>query len=268
MKRLGIIGFGNMGEAVAAGIRKLHPEIELGFAEQYPERAKLAREKYGCREFKGGVPELAAWAEYLFVAVKPQDAAAALKALGPAPGRRIISVVAGKPLEFFRIASGSSFVARFMPNLAATCGKAMVGVSFPEAPRGEEAWEGFRSDVLAVAKALGTALEIPEKLMPAITGISGSGIAFAFAFLHAMALGGVKAGLSYPNALNAALQVADGAVAVIRDTGINPAEFITRVTSPAGTTIAGIQALEESAFTAAVMAAVEAASARALELEA
>jgi pyrroline-5-carboxylate reductase len=100
-----------------------------------------------------------------------------------------------------------------------------------------------------------------------ITGLSGSGIAFAFAFIHALAMGGVKTGLGYAQACDVAIQVVEGAAAVLRGTKDTPANLIAKVCSPAGTTIAGIEALEEAAFTAAVMRAVEEAAARADELE-
>ena len=108
---------------------------------------------------------------------------------------------------------------------------------------------------------------IPEKLMAAITGLSGSGIAFVFHFVHALALGGVREGFPYPQALEHALDTIDGATALLRSTGDHPIAFESRVCSPAGTTIEGVKALEKGGFTDAVLEAVSASARRAHELE-
>jgi pyrroline-5-carboxylate reductase len=114
---------------------------------------------------------------------------------------------------------------------------------------------------------LGTPLELPEKLMPAVTGVSGSGIAYVFAFLHGLALGGAKAGMPYDTSLDAALTTLEGAVAALRNRQEHPVALLSKVASPAGTTIEGIHVLEERGFTAAVMDAVVAAARRAQEME-
>jgi pyrroline-5-carboxylate reductase len=275
MKTLGVIGFGNMGEAAAAGLRKTAPGLELGVVEPWKERAERARGLYGCRDFSSNPAGLAGWADVILVAVKPQDAAAALAGLGRVSDKRFISIMAGKSIEFMRSHTGARLIARLMPNLAAAQGKALVGLALladgsgaPAEGASAGAWADFREETLTVARAMGRPLEVPEKLMAAVTGLSGSGIAFAFAFIHALALGGVKSGLAYPAALDAALQVTEGAVAALRETGTHPAEFISRVASPAGTTIAGLLVLEKAGFNAALIEAVDAASRRAEELEA
>jgi pyrroline-5-carboxylate reductase len=208
------------------------------------------------------------------LAVKPQDASDLVECLVPfAKNKKFISIIAGKTLDFYRKLD-TPYIVRFMPNLAAMYRKAAVGVSFPPAAGAEKTGvappadiAAFRRDALDIAAALGEPVEIPERLMPMMTGLSGSGIAFVFSFLHAMALGGVKTGLGYDKALGVALKVVEGAVEVVRRTGENPAALTAKVSSPAGTTIAGLQALEEAAFTAAVMRAVEEAAARAEDLE-
>ena len=133
--------------------------------------------------------------------------------------------------------------------------------SIPTRPR------RLREDALVLAAALGTALEIPEKLMSAMTGVSGSGLAFVFQFVHAMAQGGVAAGFDYQTALAVAVAGLEGAASLLKD-GAHPMELASRVTSPAGTTIQGVRALEKGGFTAAVMEAVEAAARKATEFEA
>ncbi|MFQ3620365.1 MAG: pyrroline-5-carboxylate reductase dimerization domain-containing protein, partial [Spirochaetales bacterium] len=198
------------------------------------------------------------------IAVKPQDARSLLEEIAPfSEGKGFISLMAGKTLAFLQQYLKTALLCRYMPNLAAMYGKAAIGVSFPV--NLEDV--GFKSTCREIAQAVGLPLEIPETLMPTITGLSGSGIAFVFHYIHALALGGVKTGLPYPTALQTVLQVMEGAIEVLRKTGDPPSTWLTRVTSPAGTTIEGLQVLEEASVTAAVLGAVEAASRRAQELE-
>jgi pyrroline-5-carboxylate reductase len=261
METLGIVGFGNMGEALAAGFRTEHPSTRILIADKRGDRTALGAERYGCIVADG-------WAELfsadaVVLAVKPQDLTALASQVGDA-GRNagIISIAAGTPIRFFEKHFASHRVVRFMPNLAAQEGRALVAVSI-----GEGADDELRERALAVARALGTPMELPEKLMPAMTGLSGSGIAYVFAFLHALALGGTKAGVPYDTALEAALTTLEGAVAAVRNRREHPVALLSKVASPAGTTIEGIRVLEERGFTAGVMEAVVAAARRAEEME-
>jgi pyrroline-5-carboxylate reductase len=268
MKSIGIIGFGNMGEAFAAGLKSRFGDLRFGIVEKFAPRAEAARDCFGASDFTGNFRGLLDFADITIIAVKPQDAAAVLKELAPYSAvRKFAAIVAGKTLAFYREYLQTPYIARFMPNLAAMYQKAAVGVSFPAAEGDAKKFEAFRGEILELAAAAGSALEIPEKLMPMITGLSGSGIAYVFAFIHALAMGGVKTGLAYNAACDVALQVVEGAAAVLRGTKDTPANLVAKVCSPAGTTIAGIEALEEAAFTAAVMRAVEEAAVRAEELE-
>ncbi|MCX7787916.1 MAG: pyrroline-5-carboxylate reductase [Spirochaetes bacterium] len=269
MENIGIIGFGNMGESFVAGLRTKFPEITFAVVEKLSSRAKVAIDRYSAMDCTGDWVRFFSHVDIVILAVKPQDAESLLREISPySQGKRFISIMAGKQISFLQKYLQTSYISRFMPNLAAMYGKAVIGVSFPEgssAPSSE--LESFKTACLQIAEAVGKPIPIPERLMPMMTGLSASGIAFVFQFIHAMALGGVKTGLGYPSAVEATLQVVEGAVEVLRKTGEIPSAWITRVTSPAGTTIEGLQVLEETAFTAAVMGAVEAASRRAKELE-
>jgi pyrroline-5-carboxylate reductase len=259
--RIGILGFGNMGSALAAGLQR-SGGFTVTVNDVRPERTLEARERFGLAVVEDK-KDLFAGSDVVVLAVKPQEWLGLAPLLGGmGRGRAAISIMAGVGLAGIREELQADAVARFMPNLAAREGKALVGVAF-----GEPAPEPFRETALAVARAMGTPLEVSEHLMAAVTGISGSGIAFVFAFLHAMALGGVSVGLAYPSALKAALATVEGAVEVVRASGENPVEWLTRVISPAGTTIRGIEALEAGGFTRAVMEAVRKAAERAAELE-
>jgi pyrroline-5-carboxylate reductase len=261
VKTIGILGFGNMGAAIAAGLQKAGG-FSLAVNDIRVERMGEARERFGLETVEDK-KDLFARCDIVVLAVKPQEWRGLAPLLGGmGRGRAAISVMAGVGLAGIREELEADVVARLMPNLAAREAKALVGVAF-----GEPAPEEFREATLEVARAIGTPLEVPEALMAAVTGISGSGIAFVFAFIHAMALGGVSVGLAYPKALEAALATIDGAVEVVRRSGESPTEWLARVISPAGTTIRGIEALEAGGFTHSVMQAVERATARAIELE-
>ena len=260
MKTLGIIGFGTMGEAFARGLARAMPGLALTCFDTKPARVEAAR--------AAGIAVARSPAEVLektditILCMKPQDLAEfAAGVRGRSAGRRVISILAGKRLQTLSEGLGTDQVARFMPNIAAVTGRSLVGVSF-----GPAADAAFRADSLAVAGALGKPMEIPEKLMSAMTGVSGSGIAYVLAFVHAMAMGGVAAGFDYPTAVSVAAAALESAASLLAG-GAHPMELANRVTSPAGTTIQGLRALERGGFTAAVMEAVEAAARRATEME-
>jgi pyrroline-5-carboxylate reductase len=259
MGTIGIIGYGNMGGAFCRGFAE--KGVAFAVAEKKAERVAALKAEHA----QAALPlkELAARCELMILAVKPQEAPALLEELAPfAAGKRFISIMAGKPLSYFAAALKSALLCRFMPNLAALAGKAAVGVAFAD-----NAPDAFRKECLAVARAVGEPFELPERLLSAFTGLSGSGIAYVFAFLHALALGGVSAGIAYDTALRIAVATAEGAAAALRATGAHPEELLSRVASPAGTTIEGIKRLTTAGFAGAVMQAVEAAAARAEELE-
>ena len=260
MEKLGIIGFGVMGEAFADGLARRQPGLRIAVYDVKGERLSGA----AGRSFSAAASasEVVRGSDLTILSVKPQDLAALLEELRPvSKGKRVISILAGKRIDTISAGLATEEVARFMPNIAATVGKSLVGVSFHP-----KATPGFREDSLSIASALGTPLEVPEKLLAAVTGVSGSGIAYVLTFVHAMALGGVAAGFDYETALRAAVGCMEGAVGLLAS-GSHPVALASRVISPAGTTIQGIRALERGAFTASVMEAVEAAARRALEFE-
>ncbi len=259
MKTIGIIGFGNMGSAMALGLKG--GEYRVLVAEKVPEVARLAADEHGFEVLDR--EELVSMSSIVVLAVKPQDLDDLISQIASrSAGKFFISNIAGRRISYLMDNLKAGAVARFMPNLAARYGKALVGVSFSPGAEDE-----FKKHSLQIAGAMGTPCEIPESLMPAVTGLSGSGIAFVFAFLHAMALGGVKSGIPYPSALEMALQVVEGAADVVRQSGKNPIEWLSRVVSPAGTTIQGVTELEKSGFTYGVLRAVELATEKAAALE-
>ena len=263
MKSIGIIGFGNMGEAMVQGIQKNQPKLKINIIEKVAARRDVAVQQYSAQDLTLDYAGFMQASDLVVLAIKPQDIHQLLEILHPHTlNKPIISILAGITLGYFQKASQALEIARFMPSLAASVGKAVVGISFSTA-----AGEQFRSDALAIAASMGSGFEIPEQLMPAIVGISGSGLAFVFEFINALAMGATRTGLPYATSLKIALDVLDGAVATLRANGVHPSDMTSRVCSPAGTTIEGIMALEKHSFTASVMEAVSAAAHRARELE-
>jgi pyrroline-5-carboxylate reductase len=261
MEKLGIIGFGVMGEAFAAGLRRQNPALEIRVFDVKGGRLASAASAHGLFP-AGSVREVLRDSGLVILCVKPLDfQALAAEARPDSKGKRIISILSGRKISQVADGLATEQVARFMPNIAAVKGKSIIGVSFHE-----KAGSGFRDECLEIARALGEPLEIPERLMAGMTGVSGSGIAYALYFLHALSLGGVASGFDYGTALKIAGATVEGALSLISD-GAHPMELVNRVTSAAGTTIQGVRALEKGGFAASVMEAVEAAARRAQELE-
>lgn len=263
MKTIGIIGFGNMGEALVKGLSKLPHPPSILVSEPNQDRLKFALEGYQAQDCGDNYERLFKGSDLVVLAIKPQDLESfGSRVKGKTGNTGLVSLLAGKSISSIQEATGVKELVRFMPNLAASLGKAVTGLSYSPncAP-------SFRKNALVVAEALGSVQEIPEQLMSAIVGLSGSGIAFAFQYLHGMALAGTKAGIPYQKALEIAKRVMEGAIALQDAGGEHPASTISRICSPAGTTIEGITALEDMGFNSALIAAVEAAARRDKELE-
>lgn len=261
MRTLGIIGFGHMGSALGQGVRSRQPERPWGTYDPVPD-SRARAQALGGRPFET-LEALVDWADVLVLAIKPQE----LEHVCSQVARRasqvlVISVAAGRSLRFLQEKLGHGRLARWMPNLAASVGECLVGVAHPADLSADDAQES-----LGLAETLGGALLVPEKLLNAVTGVSGSGLAFVFSFLHGMALGGVQQGLPYPQALALAVRTCQGAARLLQTSGKHPEELIAQVCSPAGTTIEGIRTLERSGFQGTVMEAVLRAAERSAELE-
>lgn len=201
----------------------------------------------------------------LWLAVKPDVLPAVLREIGPTVAARkslVVSIAAGVSVATMEanLPPGARVV-RVMPNLPALVSECAAGFCC-----GEHATRADSQRVRQLLNAVGRAEEVPEKLMDAITGLSGSGPAFGFLMCEALADGGVRAGLPRATALVLAAQTLKGAAAMVLETGKHPGELKDQVCSPGGTTIAGVEALERANFRASAMGAVTAAAARSTEL--
>jgi len=201
-------------------------------------------------------------AEVLFLATKPQQIRAALAELrGAADGKLVISIAAGIKLATLAAALDKARLVRVMPNTPC-----LVGQSASAYALGPRATPADGQLVAELLGAVGIAFAVEEKLLDAVTGLSGSGPAFVYVMIEALSDGGVRMGLPRDVATALAAQTLRGAAQMVLETGEHPSVLKDRVASPGGTTIAGLQALESGGLRGTLMAAVEAATRRSIEL--
>jgi len=201
-------------------------------------------------------------ADVIFLSVKPQHMAEVMQQIkgGAATDKLFVSIAAGMTLVKLAEGLNTDRVIRVMPNTPCLVGK---GASAFARGAGATAADGER--VRQLLSAVGLAFELDEKLLDAVTGLSGSGPAFVYVMIEALSDGGVRMGLPRTVATQLAAQTVLGAAQMVLG-GEHPAVLKDRVASPGGTTIAGLQVLEDRGLRAALIAAVEAATERSKEL--
>lgn len=264
-QNIGFIGAGKMGSALIEGILKaglVKPE-NIGASDVYVPFLDELKAKFGILVSTDNIV-IVKDSDILILAVKPQILSSVLANLKDyiSSDKLIISIAAGVPLATYENAlPEGTRVVRVMPNIAATVSEAASGIS-----PGKNASSEDMKTALEIFSAVGTAVQVPESLMDAVTGLSGSGPAFVFPVIEAMADGAVLEGMDRKSALTLAAQTVLGAAKMMLETGMHPGELKDMVTSPAGTTIQGIHALEEAGVRAAFMNAVIRASERSKEL--
>ena len=203
-------------------------------------------------------------ADVIFIAVKPQYVDTVLREVAPylRADSVVVSIAAGIPLAALAAAAGpTTRLVRVMPNTPCLVGETAAAMCL-----GGAADEGDADTVRALFSAVGVVHRVDERLLSAVTGLSGSGPAYGFLAIEALADGGVRAGLPRDIATQLAAQTLLGAARMVLETGKHPGALKDMVTSPAGTTIAGVAALERGGLRAAFMEAVACATARAEEL--
>lgn len=265
MAKVALIGCGNMGEALLAGFLAdgIASASDLWVTDVVPGRLTDLRTRYGVRVGNDN-GEAASWADVLILAVKPQSMDQALDGLKDRiPGRTlIVSIAAG--ISLARMGArlgGNRKLVRVMPNTPALIRAGASALAASPSVTPEE-----RALVVRLFEAVGTVVTLEERLMDAVTGLSGSGPAFVFLIIEALGDGGVKMGLPRDTALTLAAQTVFGAAKLLLETKDHPGRLKDQVASPGGTTIAGLHALEAGGARAALIAAVEAATKRSEEL--
>ncbi len=264
-KKIGFIGAGNMAEALVKGLadsRRVNRQ-QIRASEPLAERRRFVATTYGI-EVVADNRDLLAFADILVLAVKPQVAAEVLGEMAPftGPDKLTISIVAGLTTAVMQktLARGTRII-RTVPNTPVFVGEGMVAVA-DDGPALPEDYTVAEALFNPVAR---TAL-MPEKLMDAALGVSGSGPAYGFLMIEALSDGGVKMGLPRSTALTLAAQTLLGAAKMCLESGKHPGQLKDMVTSPAGTTIAALHRMEAAGVRAALIEAVEAAARRAEEL--
>jgi pyrroline-5-carboxylate reductase len=258
--KLGVIGCGKMGSALVEGAIRSGAIAagDVTGCDPFPEAAKAFAAATGAA-LVATIGDLKA--DTYLLCTKPQHAEAALAAL-PAGEALVISVAAGLTTAWLeaRVAAGIRVV-RCMPNTPALVGKGAAAFC-----RGKNATAADADAARLLLGAVGLAVELPESLMDAVTGLSGSGPAFVYVVIEAMADGGVRAGLPRAEAQKLAAQTVLGAAAMVLETGLHPGALKDMVASPGGTTIAGLAELEKHGIRSAFIEAVHTAARRAAEL--
>ena len=259
MAELLIVGGGRMGEALLGGlIAAGRPAEEFAVAEVYEPRRKELSEAYpGVEVVEAPVPAAGA-----VLAVKPYDVAAGARAAAEAGCKRILSVAAGITAKAIEDAIGTPLpVVRAMPNTPALVGAGVTAIA-PGSAAGADDLD-WADEILS---GVGAVVRVKESALDAVTGLSGSGPAYVFLVAEAMADAGVLAGLPRDLAETLAFETLYGASKLLRESDSGPADLRIAVTSPGGTTAAGLRELERHGVRAAFLDAVMAATERSREL--
>ena len=264
-KTVGFIGAGNMGEALIRGLVESNrvPTDRILATDVRAERVHELAKQYGVRASAGNAA-LAREADVVILAVKPQIMAAVLRETMPALTNRplLISLAAGVSTTTIQSVLGKyARLIRVMPNTPALVLQGATAIA--RTP-------GLEPDDLETAQeifaAVGRVVVLDEEQMDAVTGLSGSGPAYVALVIESLADGGVKMGLDRATAMTLATQTVLGAATLLAQTGMHPGALKDMVSSPGGTTIAGIAALEEGGLRTTFIRAVERATLRSREL--
>lgn len=263
---IGFLGAGNMAQALIKGIleAKIYRASEIRVSDVSSAQRRRVQRRFGVSACSDNLV-LVRSSQVVVLAVKPQVLPAVLEQVKSAADTRrlFVSIAAGVPMKAIEDGlGGRARLIRVMPNTPA-----LVGQGMSVMVRGKRA---SRSDIgiaMTLFRGVGDAVAVAdERLIDSVTGLSGSGPAYLYRFAEAMIEGGIREGLPSALARRLVLQTIAGAATMLQQTGQTPAELREMVSSPGGTTIAGLASLEKALFVDAVCAAVHAATDRSREL--
>jgi pyrroline-5-carboxylate reductase len=260
---IGIIGGGNMGEALIRGLLSAYKPTDIMVNDISRGRMKFLHEKYRIRPLSS-VAELARGSSVIILAVKPQQTDNVLSDIAAflTPRKLIISVAAGIKTERIEKAAGGKIpVIRSMPNMPALIAKGISAVC-----RGRFAKGADIKFAVKILSSVGKVIEVKEEMMDVVTAVSGSGPAYFFYLIQLLTEAAVENGLSEYAAKELASQTAFGAVSMILETQQDPATLRQKVTSKGGTTQAAFSVFEKEGLARVVKKAIEAAIKRSEEL--
>jgi len=253
-----------MGGAVICGLANGEDKPgKILLVEPDEKRRSALEEKYSL-EAAGGIDDVIKSCDAIVIAVKPDKITAVLSEVKNfmRADALLFSVAAGVTIRTMETLIGREVpIARTMPNIAALAGEAAIAVCFSR-----KADDVHRALGLRIAGSIGRAVEVEEKCIDGVTGLSGSGPAYVFLMIEALADGGVLMGIPREEALALAVQTVRGAAVLVQETGLHPAVLREMVTSPGGTTAEGLARLEAGGFRHACIDAVRAAAQKAGEL--
>ena len=264
---LGILGSGNMAEAIARGVVRsgLLLSDQIYAADPSPQRRAVFSEELGIRTTAEN-REVAREARMLLLSVKPQQMKDVLAAIGPVarPDALFISIAAGISSRFIEEHLGDNQnwrVIRTMPNTPMLVGEGMVALA-----RGRHATEADAAEARKLFEAAADVIEVAEDKLDAVTGVSGSGPAYFFYLVEQIISAGCELGLSAEESRKLAIKTCAGAARMLATSSDSPAELRRKVTSPGGTTQAAITHLEQNQVGLRIIEAVKAAARRSREL--
>lgn len=259
--KISCIGTGAMGGAIMRAICKKYDVKNIKITDKNVELGKAFANETGATFVSTNKEVLDA--DYIFLAVKPQFLSDVFAEIaGNIPTNAVvISMAAGVKLEKLENWAPKARFVRMMPNVCAQIGQAMIAITYNENIKAEEG-----ATVKEILSSAGKVEQVPEKLMDCVTAVSGSGPAFVFMFIEALADAAVRCGMPRSQAYTYAAQTVYGSAGMVLENGQHPAVLKDMVCSPAGTTIEGVAALEKNNFRNAVIEAVTAACDRSIAL--
>jgi pyrroline-5-carboxylate reductase len=257
--KIAIMGCGIMGSAFA---RHWAKEYSVILCDPNREMAEtLAKEIGGT--FHEKLEDAAREADVILLAVKPKDLPSVAGVIGPllTPDHLLISILAGTSVATLKRYFPTGLIVRTMPNLGLTRHSGVIGIVNDEALSLEA-----RKKVDMLLEGMGLKLGLSENKIEALTALSGSGIGFMFVIIEAMIDGGVHLGFTSTESTEIVLKTMEGAIALMRGSGKHPAELKLQISSPGGTTIAGLRAMEEAGVRSGIFRTLVACYDRALEM--
>jgi pyrroline-5-carboxylate reductase len=260
--RVGLIGVGNMGEALLVALLKAGAPVQnVNFAVRRPERSAELAARYQIEA--ATISQIAATSDVLMIIVKPYDLAGIMEQVKPhlKSGALVISFLAGKKIATLESGLAAASIARVMPNTPTLLGAGMSIVSYSSGIRPDQ--RAFVTDFL---EAAGKSLEVEESLQDATAATSGSGPAYFFAFVEAMVVGAVAMGIDEGSATTLVVQTILGAAKMLDETGKNAATLRENVTSPKGMTFEGLKVFEGGDLNGLVARAMKAAADRSRDM--
>ncbi len=257
MVKVSFIGCGNMGFAIAKALKDTK-KYQITLYSPHLEKTKLKAEEIQA-EATDDLDYAVKNSELIILAVKPQVLPTLYEKLKGYTGKTFISIAAGITLTSLIENLKTDRVIRFMPNLASSVKASVTAYTYKDS--------SLEAIASKVANSFGSAFYLPEEQFSAFIGVSGSAIAYVFAFINALAMGGTEAGIPYQTSVQIATDTLLSAVKLQKAEGANPIVLMSKVCSAGGTTIEGVHALEKGAFNSVIMDAVMAATNKNIKME-